>query len=114
MRKDPVKASDQGEEVHNADPSTESSEPIGPPMNGQSHPGVSPNLPIFNCLPKPAFVWGEVDVSIFTTLIHEAYKEIVHWRRNQFKVPQAELVKHMSWRWLASSWPMQWLERLKP
>ena len=48
---DPVEAPDEGEEVHNADTSTESPELIVPSMNGQSHPEISPTLPNFDCLP---------------------------------------------------------------
>ena len=50
-------------------------------------------LPEFNPLTGPAFVWGTVDSVSFTSMLDVAYKEVVHWRKNLFKIPQGKAGK---------------------
>ena len=45
------------------------------------------DLPPFTQIPNPKFRWRAKDGEIFTSSITIAYEEIVHWRRNIFKVP---------------------------
>ena len=44
-------------------------------------------LPGFLPATVPAFTWGSCDSTIFTNLLNDAYREVVHWRPNLFKVP---------------------------
>ena len=44
-------------------------------------------LPVYDGLPEPSFVWGKLDGSSATDIIQSCYEEVVHWRRNIFKVP---------------------------
>ena len=46
---------------------------------------VSP-LPEFEPLAEPSFTWGVLDGYAFSDVIKSCYDEIVHWRRNLFKV----------------------------
>ena len=49
-----------------------------------------PALPTFEMLGPPNFIWGELDGTTFTRLIDKAYNEIIHWRRNLFKIPHGK------------------------
>ena len=44
-------------------------------------------LPVYDGLPEPSFVWGKLDGSSATDIIQSCHEEVVHWRRNIFKVP---------------------------
>ena len=48
----------------------------------QPHP-----LPRFMAISAPNFYWGEKDGEPLTPIIDEIYDEVVHWRRNLFKIP---------------------------
>ena len=91
VRCDSAEASNQGQDVYNAEFATEPS--ITVPINGQSQFDPSPALPAFECLPQPNFVWGEVEGGKFSTVINEAYEDITDWRRNLFKVPSGKAGK---------------------
>lgn len=41
-------------------------------------------------MPKPSFMWGEYDSASIMHSMDETYKEVVHWRKNTFPVPQAK------------------------
>ena len=57
-----------------------------PPTSGPGHVDVCP----FPC-PEPVadanFVWGSLDAHSFCQAISEAYSEVVHWRKDFFRVP---------------------------
>jgi len=46
-----------------------------------------PELPPFQPVVQPNFVWGTRDASSFTDDLSSAYQEIVHWKKNCFAVP---------------------------
>ena len=46
-----------------------------------------PDLPSFIPMADPIFSWGSVDSESFSHSLNAAYAEIVHWRKNSFKVP---------------------------
>ncbi len=50
-------------------------------------PNQIPNLPAFIPMTSPTFVWGNLDSGTALTTITSIYKEIVHWRKNNFPVP---------------------------
>ena len=79
VRCDSAEASNQGQDVYNAELATEPSEPITAPLNGQSQIDPLPVLPAFERLPQPNFVWGEVEGGKFSTVINEVYEDIIHW-----------------------------------
>lgn len=55
---------------------------------------MTPDLPEFSKLPDPQnFFWGTRDGPSFTQDINDAYDEIVHWRRNIFKIPSGKAGK---------------------
>ena len=45
----------------------------------------------FSPMAEPTFLWSDVDGSSFSTDIKSCYDEIVHWRRNVFKVPHGKV-----------------------
>ena len=50
-------------------------------------------LPSFAPMQSPTFKWGDIEGEITVCNIHECYKEIVHWKRNLFKVPSGRTGK---------------------
>ena len=51
------------------------------------------SLPDYPPLLNLNFMWGNLDGISFTNAIHNAHKEVVHWRRNIFKVPSGRVGK---------------------
>ncbi len=51
----------------------------------EAHP-----LPSFTDTPTPNFQWGDKDGEYLTKKIDHYYEEIVHWKRNLFKVPSGK------------------------
>ena len=51
------------------------------------------NLPDFNHMANPEFIWGELESTSFTKSLESAYKETVHWRKNSFRIPQGKAGK---------------------
>ena len=49
------------------------------------------SLPEFEPLAEPSFTWGVLDGYAFSEVIKSCYDEIVHWRRNLFKVPSGKI-----------------------
>ena len=47
-------------------------------------------LPPFSKSPEIPFCWGEVDGVSFSTDLNKIYDEIVHWKKNVFKVPSGK------------------------
>ena len=69
---------------------SELSEPdpeVPPEHDPRSHPQ---DLPTFEKIGPPNYQWGNVDGETITQRINQAYNEIVHWRRNLFKVPSGK------------------------
>ena len=52
-----------------------------PPIND------APALPVFNLMSEPNFTWGERDSESFCKELQTTYDEVVHWRKNCFKIP---------------------------
>ena len=52
-----------------------------PPIND------APALPVFNPMSEPNFTWGERDSESFCKELQTTYDEVVHWRKNCFKIP---------------------------
>ena len=50
-------------------------------------------LPSFVPAQIPNFRWGEIDGTTMQGVINESYNEIVHWKRNLFKVPSGKAGK---------------------
>ena len=50
----------------------------------QAHGG---SLPSFRPAIGTEYTWGDLSGQVFTSLIDDAYSQIVHWRSNLFKVP---------------------------
>ncbi len=42
---------------------------------------------------RPNFAWGSVDADTFSKELDKAYKSVVHWRRNLFRVPHGNAGK---------------------
>ena len=51
------------------------------------------DLPTFNPISAPNFRWGKLNGEAFARSIDHSYKEIVHWRRNLFKIPSGKAGK---------------------
>ena len=56
-------------------------------------PTNSNNLPVFQPVSNPTFVWGSIDSASFTHMLDSAYNEAVHWKNNLFKIPQGNAGK---------------------
>ena len=64
-----------------------------PPLPPPSLPETFQSLPAHPPLQTPNFMWGNVDEEAFTIATNNAYGEVVHWRRNVFKVPSVRIGK---------------------
>jgi hypothetical protein len=62
------------------------------PTLESDQPTIS-ELPLFEPAQNPNFRWGDKDGETFAHSIDLCYKEIVHWRRNLFKVPSGKAGK---------------------
>ena len=51
----------------------------------------SANLPDFPCALEAQFTWGSTDSQSFCHALEAAYQEVVHWRRNCFKIPHGNV-----------------------
>lgn len=56
----------------------------------QSDAPVISTLPSFTSAQLPNFNWGEVDGPTIVDIFDQCYDEIVHWKRNIFKVPSGK------------------------
>ena len=56
-------------------------------------PADLPHLPPPTSVAEPNFIWGILDASLFRNTVHEAYIEVVHWRKNYFTVPYGQAGK---------------------
>ena len=54
---------------------------------------VMPDLPPFSEGARRDFTWGRLSGEDFAETIHNAYSEMVHWRRNVFLVPTGKVGK---------------------
>jgi len=50
-------------------------------------------LPLFVPMQSPTFRWGAIEGGAFARAIQNCYEEIVHWKRNLFKVPSGRAGK---------------------
>ena len=62
-------------------------EPIIVSSSSTNPPQSTSSLPDFPLLPDPSFVWGKNDGNVTSTQLTTCYKEVVHWKRNLFRVP---------------------------
>ena len=53
--------------------------------SNQPHP-----LPDFTAIPTSNFQWGDKDGECLTQKLDQCHKEVVHWRRNLFKMPSGK------------------------
>ena len=80
-------------------PTTKSTEqqPTGPAVTGNpdnpSREPPPPPLPEYMPAPHPTFRWGDKDGKTFINSIELCYSEIVHWRKNLFRVPTGKAGK---------------------
>ena len=51
------------------------------------------DLPEFEPMTYPIFTWGTLESSEFTGLLDTAFDEVVHWKRNCFRVPHGNAGK---------------------
>ena len=68
------------------DPSAPPTSPVPP------HPPLF-DLPTFHPATEPTFVWGNHDSIHFCNSLKDAYRVVVHWRKNCFKVPLGNVGK---------------------
>ena len=67
------------------------------PSSDNEFPCVQSVLPqslefaVFSPMAEPTFLWNDVNGISFSTDIKSCYDEIVHWRRNVFKVPHGKV-----------------------
>ena len=47
-------------------------------------------LPPFVSSSEPIFSWGDMDGETFSCALNRIYNEIIHWKRNLFKVPSGK------------------------
>ncbi len=66
----------------------EDSHSLSAPSTSLSAPSTS--LPAYTACVDPNFSWGSQDGEAFTETITSLYSEVVHWRRNLFKVPSGK------------------------
>ena len=85
--------SDQRETFLFSAPHGSPSPSISPLLTSADSSDIIYSLPNYPPLPTPNFMWGNCDGVSFTNAIHSAYKEVVHWRRNIFKVPSGRVSK---------------------
>ena len=57
-----------------------------PPHHSHQHNAHS-DLPPFESMSDPVFVWGSFDAAAFSQILGDTYSQVVHWRRNCFAVP---------------------------
>ena len=60
------------------------------PLRSGLTPSSAHLLPPPQLLASSTFKWGEHDSSSYSTSLSSAYQEVVHWRRNIFRVPQGK------------------------
>ena len=46
-----------------------------------------PDLPAFEPMSSPAFLWGEIDSATTISTITSAYREVMQWKKHLFPVP---------------------------
>ena len=50
-----------------------------------------PDFADFLPMAKPNFLWNDIYGESFSSLVKSCYDEVVHWRRNVFKVPHGKV-----------------------
>ena len=64
--------------------------PLSSSTQETSAQSAVPSLPDYSSMADPFFVWGSLDGPSFSSLIRSCYDEVVHWRRNIFKIPSGK------------------------
>ena len=86
---DSVSDSPSSSTLHSPDRPDDSGTEL-PSITACSESVTSHSLPSFPQCHEPAFTWGIVDGASFTHSITCCYAEVVHWRRNVFKIPSGK------------------------
>jgi len=63
------------------------------PVSNESTTSPFCSLPAYNPVKEPNFTWGERDSESLVKALDDAYREIVHWRKNIFKIPFGNIGK---------------------
>ena len=77
----------------NNDATTAQASGVSRPPNSAQHASSDPvhgpscSLPPASPMPNPVFVWGDNDSASIMKSMDETYAEVVHWRKNAFRVP---------------------------
>ena len=50
-------------------------------------------LPDYTAMAEPNFIWGDRDSESFCNELQTVYEEVVHWRKNCFKIPSGNVGK---------------------
>ena len=53
------------------------------------------DVPSFKPMAEPNFIWGERDSMSFRKVLQTTYDEVVHWRKNCFKIPSGNAGKSL-------------------
>ncbi len=61
-----------------------------PQQTVENNPDHRHPLPNYTATPIPNFCWGDMDRNQFTCMVDQCYNQIVHWKRNLFKVPSGK------------------------
>ena len=63
---------------------------LTPPLHDCQPTATAASLPDFRKCHLPSFKWGHHEGSDFCRIIDATYKEVIHWKRNLFKVPSGK------------------------
>ena len=66
---------------------------VTPSLSATANDSTIADLPQFTPLSTPNFRWADMDGEAFSHSVDRGYEEIVHWRRNLFKVPSGKAGK---------------------
>ena len=73
---------------------------VTPSLSATANDSTIADLPQFTPLSTPNFRWADMDGEAFSHSVDRGYEEIVHWRRNLFKVPSGKRqAKRLFERW---------------
>lgn len=64
--------------------------PVTTPVYPQLMPTKTPavrDLPAYPAMAEPKFSWGTLDSGSFAQSLDDTYAEVVHWKKNCFKIP---------------------------
>ncbi len=77
----------------NASPDDASVDEMPGELSGAALTPPADHFPSYAQLSSACFKWGSIDGPTYQSAVNSAYNEIVHWRRNIFKVPSGKVGK---------------------